>query len=449
MQCLVTGKRFSDPDLFPKIKRVPGVAGDTSLVSYNAGAFLSYGLKSNENAPVSRDAAESIATALNRLLHPAYPVPGRNPPTLKSRMFRIADDTGFCYWSRNPDSAFANSLDDLLSVTSESVREEVWQRLWRGRPPEGTVDLTPFYGLVITGTTGRAILREWFETTVGEAQKSVADHFHDLALVRNAPWKKGEDPPPAIGIRTLLESIAEQGDLGNVPRVLASQFLRAALTGCLYPFGILTRAVERARAEIGNDDWAGLQRRDARAAIIKAVLNRRHRLQPRPNSTEVHEEMDPHNTNPGYVLGCLIAVLERLQQEALGDVNASVIDKYFAGASAAPRATFDRLVKNARHHAKKAKDGDNPGIVMRLEKLIDELISSINVDHKLSQKAYRPIGFPLTLPIEQQGLFVIGYHHMRHFLWLNAERRAEWEASHPSAAPAYLWQSKKTTSAAA
>src|SRR5690606_11093694 len=106
--------------------------------------------------------------------------------------------------------------------------------------------------------------------------------------------------------------------------------------------------------------------------IIKAVLNRRHGLQPTANSTEVHEEMDPHNSNPGYILGCLMAVLERLQQEALGDVNASVIDKYFAGASAAPRVTFDRLVKNARHHAKKGKEGDNPGIVMRLEKLIDE-----------------------------------------------------------------------------
>lgn len=53
--------------------------------------------------------------------------------------------------------------------------------------------------------------------------------------------------------------------------------VRSALQGAPYPLSMLQRAVERQRAEIGRDTWADANRRDARAALIKAVLNRRRR----------------------------------------------------------------------------------------------------------------------------------------------------------------------------
>jgi CRISPR-associated protein Csd1 len=451
LQCLVSGVTFTDPGLFPKIKRVPGVQGDISLVSFNQTAFLSYGLDSNENAPVARNAAEAIATAMNRLLHPAFPVPDRDPPTLAPRSFRISADTAFCYWSAG-DGGFEDAMPAIFGADPSDpsiVKHEVWRRLWSGKAPDrdNPADLAPFFGLVITGQTGRAILRDWFETTVKEAQENVAQHFRDLRLVRNAPWKEGEEPPPAVALRTLLESIAAQGDQENIPSALASELLRAAMTGCLYPMGLLTRAVERARAEVGRSDWSDLQRRDARAALIKAVLNRRNRLTRSTDFKEVRESMDAGNNHPGYVLGALMAVLERLQQEALQDVNASVVDKHFSGASAAPRATFDRLLRNARHHAKKASDGERAGFVFRLERLIDALLTRINVNDREDRRAGRPIGFPLTLPIEEQGLFVIGYHHMRHWLWMNREDREAWEDANPDAPAAFLWNTGKNRTA--
>ncbi|MDX2176512.1 MAG: type I-C CRISPR-associated protein Cas8c/Csd1 [Candidatus Sumerlaeia bacterium] len=455
-QCLVSGVSFSDPGLFPTIKRAPGVAGDTSLVSYNTRtqtAFSSYGWRDNENGPIAREAAEAIATAMNRLLHPAFPVPDRDPPTLAPRSFRISADTAFCYWSGG-DGGFEDAMPAIFGADPNDpsiVKHEVWRRLWSGKPPDrdNPADLAPFFGLVITGQTGRAILRDWFETTVREAQANVAKHFDDLRLVRNAPWKQGEEPPPAIALRTLLESVAAQGDQENIPSALASELVRAAMTGCLYPMGLLTRAVERARAEVGRSDWSDLQRRDARAALIKAVLNRRNRLTRSTDFKEVRESMDAGNNHPGYVLGALMAVLERLQQEALQDVNASVVDKHFSGASAAPRATFDRLLRNARHHAKKAGDGERAGFVFRLERLIDALLARINVNEREDRRAGRPIGFPLTLPIEEQGLFVIGYHHMRHWLWMNREDREAWEDANPDAPAAYLWNTAKNRNATA
>ena len=144
--------------------------------------------------------------------------------------------------------------------------------------------------------------------------------------------------------------------------------------------------------------------------------------------------MDPNNRNTGYDLGRLMAVLERLQQVALDDVNASVVDRYFSGASASPRSVFVRLLKNARHHVSKAKDDEErAGIAHRLERLMDEIADRFEPDSG---------GFPAHLNLEAQGLFVLGYHQMRHWLWMDSEERAEWERNHSDAPAAYRWQQK-------
>ena len=189
------------------------------------------------------------------------------------------------------------------------------------------------------------------------------------------------------------------------------------MKGTPYPFSILQRAVLRMRAEIGKTEWLDLCRRDARAALLKAVLNRRKLFYPDTcNYKEIKETMDPTNTNPGYLLGRLMAVIERMQQTALGDVNASVVDRFFSGASATPQATFPRLLKNMRHHASKAKDGDQTrGTARWLEGQVDSILSNLD-------------GFPSSLNLEQQGMFVLGYHHQRHWLWMSKEKREQWEA---------------------
>jgi CRISPR-associated protein Csd1 len=145
--------------------------------------------------------------------------------------------------------------------------------------------------------------------------------------------------------------------------------------------------------------------------------------------------MDATNTSPGYVLGRLMAVLERAQQEALGNPNASVVDRFFSGASATPKAVFVRLLKNARHHVRKAKDDpEKGGMVFRLERLIDDLADRFDPKHN---------GFPSHLDLEQQGLFVLGYHQMRKWLWMTREERAAWEQANPDAPRAYLWAAAK------
>lgn len=429
--CLVTGEPCVPVDLFPGTKRVPGgTTSGVSLISFNAGAFVSHGWIGGANAPVSRSAAEACGTALSRLMDPAYPSPIEPGMTLPRRNLRLSADTVVAYWAADAGGEEAcSSFGGLFDANPEEVGE-MYRSIWSGKPPQ-IENPSAFYALVLSGSQGRAIVRGWIETTVGRVLAHLARWFEDLRIVRNAPpMKSGYSP--AFSLRLLLESLAPLGDSSQIPANLAASLARAALEDLPLPESILARAVERHRAEMGQDDWSALQRRDARAALVKAIFRRNPQ---HCHLKEMKPEMNPMDADmqdkPGYLLGKLMAVLERLQQEALGDVNASVIDRYFSGASACPKAVFFRLLKNARHHARKAKDqAGKGGTAFLLERLIDALTDPFD-----------PIsnGFPSSLSLENQGLFILGYHQMRKWLWMNKVERQEWEAQYPGASRAYLW----------
>lgn len=430
--CLVSGKPTQTNHLFPLIRKLPGgTTSGVALVSFNKDAFKSYGWEGNANAPISRDAAEFCATALNRLLHPAYPVqPGR---TLPRRSLQLSADTVVCFWSPKSDSDFCSAFAGLLEANPDEVKE-LYRSLWRGKLAD-IDDPSAFYALTLSGMQGRAIVRDWFEATAAVVARNLASHFRDLEIVRNTPPPKGRELPPQFSLGTLLEALAPNGKREDIPPPLAAAVVQAALHGTQYPLSILQRAIERTRAEIGRDEWADKNRRDARAALIKAVLNRRRRFLSAPHYQEVLPAMDPNNNSQGYVLGRLLAVLERLQQEAIGDVNASVIDRYFSGASAAPKSVYVRLLKNARHHVSKLKgEGERYGLALRLDKLIDDVADRFDPKNN---------GFPSHLDLEQQGLFILGYHQMRKWLWLARGDRETWEKEHPAAPRVYSWNTNK------
>jgi CRISPR-associated protein Csd1 len=410
--CLVTGRPCEPVGKHPGIKNIPG--GSTSgiaLVSFNSNAFESYGWSGNDNAPVSREAAEAVSTALNRLFHPAFPDPVHPGQTLPRLSLRLSENTAVCFWSPAPrGDDVASALLALLDANPDAVRE-LYRSLWKGESA-AIEDPAAFYALTVSGSQGRAILRDWLETSVREVAEHLADHFRDLAIVRNTPPPKGKEHPPALPLRVLLRSLAVRGADKEIPAALSAQFVHAALKGNPYPLAVLQRALERSRAEIGGGEWSDLERRDARAALLKAVLNRRRRFHLATTAyPEVTESMDPTNPNPGYRLGRLMAVLERMQQLALGDVNASVVDRFFSSASASPAAVFPRLLRGFRHHSRKARDEDKGGLASDLENESDAVLADLRT-------------FPPFLPLEQQALFVLGYHHERPWLYLSRAERA-------------------------
>ena len=427
--CLVSGKQAQNAEKHPKIKNLPG--GNTSgaaLISFNKASFESYGWKENENALISRNAAEACAAALNRLLAEKPPDP-RNPGrTLPRQHIRLSSDTVVSYWTSKP-SDFLSFFDLLVTANPESVAE-AYRSIWRGVPV--TIDDPAcFYALTISGAEGRAIVRDWLESTVSQVAANLAAHFADLKLSRLTPAPKKGSLPPQFPLRQLAESLCPESANADTPPPLVTQLFHSAISGAPYRFSVLQRAVERTRAEITRDSWTDLCRFDARAALIKAFLNRHKRAHPdTAHYPEILPMLDPTNDSPGYVLGQLMAVLELAQQLAM-DANATIVDRYFNGASAAPRTVFVRLLKSAHHHLRKAEDdASKAGTSFRLKRLIDQLSDKFNPKDN---------GFPSRLSIEQQGLFVLGYHQMRRWLWLSPDDRLEWEAQQANLPAAYKW----------
>ena len=458
--CLITGRKSFVAEKMPLLKNVPGGStSGVSLVSYNSPAFESYGWKEEINEPIanasiSSEGALLAMTALNRLLHPNPPDPQDLNQNLSKQNVHLSSDTVVCYWTRNK-SELSDSFGLAIEVDEEKVEakpaqvSEMYKSLWKGIPYK--LDKPDeFYSLVLSGGQGRATVRDWIESNTQYVVDSLAQYFAELRIERCCPGKH----PESFSLSLLLESLADPKDRWKrkqgIPSAISAQFYRASIDKrLLFPQPSFSRAILRYRAELGkeSDEEDGLAHKDwndARAAIIKAYLNRKHRKESKQE--EVLEKMNPNCTDKGYLLGQLMSVLEKLQAAALDNVNSSIIDRYFAGASASPKSVFGSLLRNARHHASKPKDKkDTWWITARLEDLIDQICSQFDISLKKTEdpKTVYENGFPAYLSQEQQGMFVLGYHQMRKWLWMTRDERDIWNAEHPDAARAYLWEKKE------
>ena len=109
---------------------------------------------------------------------------------------------------------------------------------------------------------------------------------------------------------------------------------------------------------------------------------------------------------PAYVLGRLFAVLEKAQQEAIGDVNAGIKDRYFTSACASPASVFPVLLRLSQHHISKAEYGYvNDG-------RIQDILALLDVEKN---------PFPAHLSLDEQGIFILGYYHERKNLYIKEQ----------------------------
>ena len=118
--------------------------------------------------------------------------------------------------------------------------------------------------------------------------------------------------------------------------------------------------------------------------------------------------LDVESTNPGYCLGRLFAVLEKVQEEANPGINATIRDRFYGSASARPVAAFSHLMKLKNHHLAKL---DNRGLDENRERLIGQIMDGIDE-------------FPAHLSLQDQGQFAVGYYHQRQDFFKKHEKPA-------------------------
>ena len=101
-----------------------------------------------------------------------------------------------------------------------------------------------------------------------------------------------------------------------------------------------------------------------------------------------------------YLLGRLFALFEMAQKRAIGDVNASIADKYLNSALATPQMVFPMLLALNQKHISKTEDY---WLKMKVAAILDML--------DLGEDANGKFAFPQSLNANDQGKFLLGYYH--------------------------------------
>lgn len=435
-RCLVSGIVAPIAKLHPSIKGVRGAqSSGASLVSFNLDAFTSFGKEQGANAPISERVAFAYGAVLNTLLRPT-----------SAHRVQIGDATTV-FWTDAPNPAddtasrvLANAVSPAYGLMDQDEGAEVDEAGEDGTAKKPKIDLkmsdeeakrvrTALSALARGRTMGEAIsadlhpdtrlwvlglapnaarlaLRFWYEDRLGDAVDHVRQHWHDLRL------DPGIDPGRPVSVYALLKALAPQGKLDNLPPKLGGDIMRAVLSGRPYPANMAALALMRIRAD---GEISAL-----RVAMLKAWLLRRSGKEPLEREGDL-VSLDPAETNTGYRLGRLFAVLENLQRAALPGLNATIRDRFYGAASATPGSIFPVLMRGSTHHAAKLRK-DRGGLAHWYDTTIAEVIDGL------------PSNLPRHLGVEDQGRFAIGYFHQRQAMMTRAPAEVKAaEAGEPAA----------------
>jgi CRISPR-associated protein Csd1 len=371
-------------------------------MSFDKQAFCSYGWEQNANSPVAPERATAYVMALNDLLRPGAHRRGSS----RDKVVRTRFDCGgvaFIFWTRQP------SDDDLYALFNEAAPEQVHTLLtapWTGQAAE-TTDPNDFYLAAVSGNGGRLLVRYWFHDKLANVRANVRQWFCDLRVAD--VFKRGEPSEPPQLWQLLAALSGRKGTRSEkakaVPPDRAVQLARRALHG--QPLGrtILAAGLGRLRVEAGNSRLSTV-----RVGLVRMCVNDIETME-KKGEPLMEERLQPDLSHPAYVCGRLLATYDSLQYAAQGEVNVTVADRYYAMASTFPRLAFPKLETLSRAHLKKLRR-DNPGAAVRIEKEVRDLMARLT-------------SFPGQLSLEDQGRFVIGFHHQKAD---NAQRIAEAKA---------------------
>ena len=408
-QCLVTGEYGPVAKTHsPKIKGVAGAqSAGATLVSFNEGAYESFGKTQSHNAPVSESAAFRYATGLNALLE--------GPMRDKHRIQLGA--TTVVFWTDKP-SAVEDCLAQYLRRGSSGVdgddvqdeamksRFEMFLRALRSGRGYGALDEDPdrtgFYLLGLAPNAARISVRSFHQGTVGSLLDNLKKHHDDSGTEpQPASGKRRADPEfPSYGMLLDQTCPTKQGkpDREKIPPVLAGPLLRAVLQGVPYPQGLFSAVVRR----IHTDRLINYPR----ACVLKGYLVRNEHQ-------EVSMSLDLENTSPAYRLGRAFAAIEKTQKDALGrKLNNTIRGSYYSSAAAMPRTVFPRLLRTYQHHLAKLDGGHRTN----RERLLQEVLDPLD-------------GFPAHFNLNEQGLFALGYYHQTRALYTKRRSNENSEAN--------------------
>lgn len=377
--CLATGKhdilKEKEPAIkgagFFKVSPKDNIKSELHIASFNKDSFTSFRKEQGWNSPIGQITSFAYTNALNHLL------------AFNSKQKMQVGDATVVFWASR-EATLENDFADIFDEPPEDNPDRNTQAVGRLLSSVRTGAYLPeeskakFYVLGLSPNAARISVRFWHAGTIPGMSERFADWFENLRIVHFDKQKEH------LSLKTLLRSLAPQGDLEKLPPNLAGDVMRSILEGTPYPATLLSSALRRIKVEH--------EVAYPRAKLIKAFLNRNY-------ERNLTMKLNRKTTSLGERLGQLFAMLEKIQQAANPGINATIRDKFYASASSTPSAVFGNLLRLSGHHLSKL-DSEKKGLRIWLEKQLEEIIAGIAT-------------FPAHLPIEEQGMFAIGYYHQR------------------------------------
>ena len=381
-QCAVTGETAPIARIHGKIKGVAGgLATGAVLVGFNNPSECSYGMEQSYNSNISEAAMKKYTEALNYLLS-------------SNRHKVLIDDMTVVFWAMDSgedselllqEMLFGNGQDTLHAEQTERLLQNMLEGAKNGTLTERSfttlANIDPnvdFYMVGLKPNSSRLALQFIYHRKYADILYNAARFQMDMQV----SWQARAVPI----YRIKRELVSPKSKDNKVNSAMMSRMLEAVLCHAKYPYALFDTMVRRVKIDASDEN---VRFNEVRAGILKACINRNYT---KKKEEEITVGLNTENQNQAYLCGRLFAILENLQQEALGNLNRTIKDAYFASASSTPVLVFPKLLCLAQNHLNKVKKPDD------FNELIGQVMDGIRDQ------------FPQKLSLPEQGMFQIGYY---------------------------------------
>lgn len=378
MRCFGSGDLVEPAKTHPKVQGLASVGGLSTgdvLCGFDKESFCSYGLSQSENSAMSVTVTTAYRAALNDLIQMSGTKLAGTIVVhwFKERLLSPEDDP--LDWLHQSDQQSARE--------AAAVARELLGAIRSGKRPD--LADNSYYILTLSGASGRIMVRDWSEGPFEELAANVAQWFDDLQIVRRDGAALARTPKL---FAVLAATVRDPRDL-TAP--LVTSIWRSAIRNELIPAAAHSGALKRFRADVLKDESPN----HARVGLLRAWHLRKWRMEGRSDlSEQLTPRLNADHPSTAYQSGRLMALLASLQRAALGDVGASVVQRYYAAASTTPALVLGRLTRTSQFHLGKL----DPGLAHWFEDRIAEVWSHFEQEP------------PRTLSLEEQSLFALGYY---------------------------------------
>lgn len=424
----------------PLVFRIPGKgyfqSGRASLLGLDADAFVSYvGGAASKRASigVSYEAADLANRALEYLsrsrLHQKSLVYDKDSP-LRSVTALIWMSTDAPVEIGQGDEMRTMPGGDLMAMLYANVDtfgedrdapkadlalvRSLLKLPWSMKRSALDLDTVGVHFAVLSKNAYRVVVRDYRTESLSAVKANLAAFLDAASLV--APGGQARAVSVHEMLRTAYGIVDDKGKIrASATKSVnhARALFRTAYFRTPPPRATLEPALARIRTLMTKeDDPQRAFRLHALLSLVKLILT--HRT---PDAMTL-ERLDPDRNERAYLCGRLLAVLGRIQQDALTDdnrkgeggavLNRTITERYFASTSLAPSAYLGTLVQRATTaHIPKLPDTPQTDSYKKTTRwALDHL-------QTLSSRIHELGGFPHTLDLTGQGEFALGYYHQR------------------------------------